>query len=76
MSLFTIPMSIARSLEKIMRDFLCPNNGATKGPHWVNWGEFCRSKYQGGLGTRFLYQMNATLKVKWIWRFANEKDAF
>ena len=59
MSLFTIPVSIACSLEKIMRDFLWPNNGATKGLHWVNWGEVCRPKHQGGLGIRPLRQMNA-----------------
>ena len=40
MSLFTIPVSIARSLQKITRDFLWPNNGSTKGLHWVNWGKF------------------------------------
>jgi len=76
MSLFTIPVSIARSLEKIMRDFLWPNNGATKGLHWVNWREVCRPKHQGGLGIRPLCQMNAVLMIKWIWRFAKEEDAF
>jgi len=40
MLLFTIPVSIVRSLEKIMRDFLWPNNGATKGLHWFNKGVF------------------------------------
>ena len=66
MSLFTIPVSTVRSLEKIMRDFLWPNNGVTKGLHWVNWGEVCRPKHQGGLGIRPLYQMNAALLIKWI----------
>ena len=41
-----------------MRDFLWPNNGSTKGLHWVNWGEVCCLKHQGGLGIRPLCQMN------------------
>ena len=44
MSLFTIPVSIARCLEKIMGDFLWPDNGSKKGLHWVNWGKVCRLK--------------------------------
>ena len=76
MSLYTIPVSIARSLEKIIRDFLWPNNGVTKGLHWVKWGDVCRPKRQGGLGIRPLCQMNAALEIKWIWRFAKEEDAF
>ena len=76
MSFFTIPVSIVRCLEKIMRYFLWPNNRLTKGIHWVNWREVCRPKYQGGLGIRLLCQMNDALKIKWIWRFVKEEDAF
>jgi len=36
MSLFTIPVTIARSLEKIIGDFLWPNNRSIKGLHSVN----------------------------------------
>ena len=76
MSLLTIPVSIARCLKKMMRDFLWPNNGSTKGLHWVNWREVCRPKQQGGLSIRPLCQMNDALKIKWIWRFAKKEDAF
>ena len=62
MSLFTIPVSIAHSLEKIMRDFLWSNS--PKGLHWVNWGDVCRPKHQGGLGIRPLRDMNEALKSK------------
>ena len=75
MSLFTIPVSIAHCLEKIMRDFLWPNNGLTKGLKWVNWGDVCHPKQQGGLGIGPLCDMNDALKSKWLWRFAKEDDA-
>jgi len=58
-----------------MRDFLWPNNGSTKGLHWVNWGDVCRPKQQGGLGIRPLCEMNEALKSKWLWRFAKDEDA-
>ena len=75
MSLLTIPVSIAHSLEKIMRDFLWSNSGLPKGLHWVNWGDVCRPKHQGGLGIRPLRDMNEALKSKWLWRFAKEEEA-
>ena len=59
-----------------MRDFLWSNNGSTKGLHRINWGEVCRPKHQRGLGIRPLCQKNEALKIKWIWRFAKEEDAF
>jgi len=64
MYLFTIPTSLARCLEKIVRDFLWPNNGSTKGLHWVNWGEIFCPKHQGGLGVRPLSEMNDAIKIK------------
>ena len=76
MSLFTILVSIARRLEKIMRDFLWLNNGLMKRLHWVNWGEVCCPNHQGGVGIKPLCHMNEALKIKWIWRFAKEDDAF
>jgi len=42
---------------------LRPNNGSTKGLHWVNWGEVCRPKHQGCLGIRPLCQMNEALSI-------------
>ena len=55
-----------------MRDFLWPNNGSTKGLHWVKWGDVCLPKQQGGLGIRPLCEMNDALKSKWLWRFAKD----
>ena len=58
-----------------MRDFLGPNNGSTKGLHWVKWGGVCCPKQRGGLGIRPLCEMNDALKSKWLWRFDKEDDA-
>ena len=43
--------------------------------HWVNWGEVCCPKQEGGLSIRPLPQMNYALKIKWTWRLAKEENA-
>jgi len=75
MSLFTIPVSVASRLEKIMRDFLWNSNENGNGLYWVNRNEVCRPKQYGGLGIRPLCVMNEALKTKWLWRFAKEDSA-
>jgi len=74
MSLFTIPVSLGRCLENIMRDFLWPNNESAKGIHWVNWGEVLPSQATRP-GIEPLRVMNDALKIKWIWRFVKAEDA-
>ena len=75
LSLFTVPASVARLLEKIMRDFLWSKPDSINGFHWVCWDEICHPKEEGGLGIRPLRAMNEALKTKWLWRFATEDDA-
>jgi len=71
MSLFTIAVKI----KKIIRDFLWSGNEPSTSFHWVNWGDICHPKHEGGLGIRCLCEMNEALKAKWLWRFAKEEDA-
>ena len=46
-----------------------------KKPHLVKWSTVCANKRNGGLGVRDLSMLNRALLCKWIWRFANEKNA-
>jgi len=73
MPLFTIPAIIAAKVEKIMSDFRWSSNKPSF--HLVNWDDVFRSKHEGAIGIRCLREMNEALKAKWLWRFANEKDA-
>ena len=46
-----------------------------KKPHLVMWSMVCANKMNGGLGVRDLSILNRALLCKWIWHFANEKNA-
>ena len=66
MSLFRMPKSVARRLEKLQRDFLWGGaNGGKKG-HLVKWEVVCVDKEKGGLGLRKLACLNKALLGKWI----------
>ena len=74
MSLFRMPMSVARRLEKLQRDFLWGGLMERK-THLVKWGVVCGDKENGGLGIRKFTIMNKALLGKWTWRFASDKEA-
>ena len=75
MSLFHMPKTVARRLEKLQRDFLWGGGNLEKKAHLVNWEVVCADKENGGLGLRKLALLNKVLLGKWIWRFAYvEKD--
>ncbi|RVX07434.1 putative ribonuclease H protein [Vitis vinifera] len=77
MSLFRMPMSVVRRLEKLQRDFLWGGGGGLmeRKTHLVKWGVVCGDKENGGLGIRKLTIMNKALLGKWTWRFASDKEA-
>ena len=64
MSLFRMPKSVARRLEKFQRDFLWGGaNGGNKA-HLVKWEVVCADKEKGGLGLRKLVCLNKALLGK------------
>ncbi|RVW77015.1 putative ribonuclease H protein [Vitis vinifera] len=74
MSLFRMPKSVARRLEKLQRNFLWGGaNGGNKA-HLIKWEVVCTDKKKGGLGLRKLIWLNKALLGKWIWRFARAKE--
>jgi hypothetical protein len=76
MSLFPIPASVARRIDKIQRDFLWGGMGDERKFHLVNWSQVCQPLKLGGLGIRNLTKFNKALLGKWLWRYGNEEDAF
>jgi hypothetical protein len=76
LSLFPIPSSVAKRMEKIQRNFLWGGMGDEFKYHLVNWQSICLPIPEGGLGIRHLVPFNKALLGKWHWRFAKEKNAF
>ncbi|XP_026411199.1 uncharacterized protein LOC113306484 [Papaver somniferum] len=75
MSLYEIPNSVIKKLEKIMKDFLCHDNKGRRKLHLVKWLALSRKKKQGELGIKNLKRMNQALLTKWSWRYAVEDES-
>ncbi|RVW93878.1 Transposon TX1 uncharacterized 149 kDa protein [Vitis vinifera] len=74
MSIFRMPNSVAKRVEKTQRDFLWGGGNLEGKVHLVKWDVVCSEKFNGGLGLRRIATLNRALLGKWVWRFACEKD--
>jgi hypothetical protein len=76
LSLFQVPMGVAKRIEKLQRDFLWGGVGEEFKFHLVKWSKICMTTETGGLGVRNLIHFNQALLGKWLWRFATERAAW
>lgn len=76
MSLFTIPVSVAKRLEELQRDFLWGGLGDLFKYHLVGWRQVCTPIREGRLGIRKFDSFNKALWGKWLWRFACDRIIF
>ena len=72
LSLFKAPISVIRSLEKLMRNFLWEGGDLVGRDHLVGWEDVCKAKENGGLDIGNLEQRNKAFLMKWLWRFPRE----
>ncbi|KAF3625445.1 putative serine/threonine-protein kinase [Capsicum annuum] len=72
MSLFPVPSSVSKKLNRLRRDFLWKGNKEGGGFNLVKWEVTQLSKNQGGLSIRNLKLHNQCLLMKWLWRFNGE----
>jgi hypothetical protein len=74
LSLFPIPVSIAKRIECLQRNFLWGGMGEEHKFHLVAWDRICSPIQQGVLGVRQLIPFNLALLGKWLWRFGLEES--
>jgi hypothetical protein len=75
LSLFPIPVSVAKRIETIQRNFLWESSEEGHNFHLVNWGHICTPLPNGGLAIRNIRRFNKALLGKWLWRYGVERDA-
>jgi hypothetical protein len=75
LSLFPIPVSVAKKLERLQREFLWSGMGDETKFHLVNWHRVCSPIKASGLGVHNIIKFNQTLLGKWMWSFSQERDA-
>ncbi|WMV26358.1 hypothetical protein MTR67_019743 [Solanum verrucosum] len=74
MTLFPIPAGVIRRLDSIRRKFLWHGNKERKGFHLVKWKVVIAGKKVGGMGIKNLKVQSKALRMKWLWKFANENQ--
>lgn len=74
MSIFKIPLSICRAIEKRTANFWWKNSDSGAGLHWRMWEVLKFRKDNGGLGFRDLTTINKALLGKQAWRMANDSN--
>jgi len=75
LSLFKMPLGVAKKLEKIEASFLWGGTELKKKIHMVKWVEVTKSASLGGLGIRRIIDVNTSLLLKWWWKFGCEPNA-
>lgn len=74
MSLFPIPAGVTNRLDRLRRKFLWQGNKDRKGYNLVKWKDLLIEKRFGGLGIKNLQNHSKALRMKWLWKYANEKQ--
>ncbi|KAL9672015.1 hypothetical protein QQ045_009589 [Rhodiola kirilowii] len=67
-SLYKIPLSVVKEMEKIQRQFLWGGSEVRRKLHYVNWEIVSKPKKFGGLGIQSLVEKNMVLLAKWWWQ--------
>ncbi|KAL4185406.1 hypothetical protein AMTRI_Chr10g230540 [Amborella trichopoda] len=74
MSVIHMLASVAKSIEKLMRDVLWGTHGDNNKFYFLIWDRVCTPKQEGGLGIRSLRYFNEALICKWWWQNAHFRN--
>ncbi|KAJ9535362.1 hypothetical protein OSB04_un001524 [Centaurea solstitialis] len=74
-SMFLLPASVIKEIEKMLRNFLWSNGEAIRGKAKMAWKIVCLPKIKGGLGVKSLKLWNKVLLSKQIWKIMDCGDS-
>uniref|UniRef100_A0A803PQU7 Reverse transcriptase domain-containing protein n=1 Tax=Cannabis sativa TaxID=3483 RepID=A0A803PQU7_CANSA len=74
MSIFVLPHSVTKEVEKLCRDFLWGLNGNRSRIHVASWEKVCLPKAYGGLGFKNGVKWNHSILAKYVWAISTKQD--
>lgn len=75
MSIFQVPTSTWKQIEKLMGSFFWKGNSDSKLKHLANWQVTDTPFENGGLSLGGLYAKNKALLTKWGWRYCFDSSS-
>jgi hypothetical protein len=66
MSIYLLPKTIIKSLDKIRRTFCWQGGGTKKKYHLIRWTKIYQHKKRGGLGIKNIRKMNISLLLQMV----------
>ncbi|GJY12247.1 hypothetical protein Tco_0381556 [Tanacetum coccineum] len=73
-SVYMLPTSVIKDLDKIFKRFLWNSGNSAKGKARAAWSLVCRPKEQGGLGIKPLKKWNEVLLISQLWKIIDRKE--
>ena len=74
MSMYLLPITVTKNLDKQRRPFFWQGNGLKRKYHLIRWETLCKSKKKGVLGIKRTRKLNLSLLCKWWWKLDTEED--
>ena len=74
MQCFQVPLSTARHVDKICRNFFWKKADCINGLAMISWDKICRPKKFGGLNLRKMEAVNSAFLSKLTWKLFHDKS--
>ncbi|GJZ17125.1 RNA-directed DNA polymerase, eukaryota, reverse transcriptase zinc-binding domain protein [Tanacetum coccineum] len=74
-SVFLIPKTTVKDIDKVLKGFLWSQGELKKGAAKIAWKIVCTPKNKGGLGIKSLGPWNEALLCKHLWNVSSNKDS-
>ncbi|GJZ84463.1 RNA-directed DNA polymerase, eukaryota, reverse transcriptase zinc-binding domain protein [Tanacetum coccineum] len=74
-SVFLLPKTVIKDINRILKNFLWNQGELSKGKAKVAWKNVCKPKTVGGLGIKELEVWNKCMIIKHLWNIVNNKNS-
>jgi hypothetical protein len=74
LTIFDIPKTVITKIHSILANFLWSKDTKNPSKRWISWKEIIKTKQEGGLGIRSIYDVILALRCKRVFRLLNSNN--